>query len=424
MNHEFSFIYALLQKGDFSEVVHRKIDERYFKNDDTKKAFKFISDFWQKYGKLPKIKTFEEKIGVEVKKAKEPFGYYCDKLKEKNSYLLITKGMEKVNKILDEDVGQAREELNKLTFILQKDESSRDVSFKESLGITKKEYLERKEREGITGYSYGYRWLDRHLSGLNPEDFLVIVARQKSGKTFLACVLANNLMNQGLNVMFSTLEMSESLIRRRLMAIRYKLPYGRFKEGNLTDFEEKKLRKVKEDDDKAGDIKIVSDIYSTSSLLIKIKQCKPDVVFVDGFYLLETKSDSLWEKITEISRGLRKVAQITRVPLICTTQLNRKALLKSSLPELHHISFADAIGQDATAVLAMFQNDKLKDSKHMVLRLIGGRETELTCRAINWNLEKMDFSQLTRKESDRVTMPYLKGRTGDEVASDGAMKEF
>jgi hypothetical protein len=85
----------------------------------------------------------------------------------------------------------------------------------------------------------------------------------------------------------------------------------------------------------------------------KIRDFKPDIVFVDGMYLMKddrTNSRNVdWKNITNISQDLKLTAQDFDIPLVGVTQANRSAD-KSTGEDLTELAYADALGQDADAV--------------------------------------------------------------------------
>jgi len=85
----------------------------------------------------------------------------------------------------------------------------------------------------------------------------------------------------------------------------------------------------------------------------KVRDFHPDIVFVDGMYLMKddrTNSRSIdWKNVAHISQDLKMMAGDFDIPLVGVTQANRGAE-KSKGEDLTELSYADALGQDADAV--------------------------------------------------------------------------
>jgi replicative DNA helicase len=83
---------------------------------------------------------------------------------------------------------------------------------------------------------------------------------------------------------------------------------------------------------------------------------KPDIVIVDGIYLMRGMAgESHWEKITNVSRGLKEIAEGEGVPLLGIHQASRKAI--GTRIEVEHVAYSDALAQDADLMLAINAED-------------------------------------------------------------------
>lgn len=92
----------------------------------------------------------------------------------------------------------------------------------------------------------------------------------------------------------------------------------------------------------------------------KIDKYQPDVLYVDGLYLMSSdggrKNQQTNERVENISRAARQMVLDTGVPLIATMQANRKAASHQNA-ELDEVALSDAASQDAT-LLARIINEK------------------------------------------------------------------
>ena len=71
---------------------------------------------------------------------------------------------------------------------------------------------------GISGLSSGLKDLDRVLHGFENSDLIVVGARPAMGKTGFLLSLAINMAEQGIPVLFYSLEMSNKQIIRRIIS--------------------------------------------------------------------------------------------------------------------------------------------------------------------------------------------------------------
>ena len=66
---------------------------------------------------------------------------------------------------------------------------------------------------------------------------------------------------------------------------------------------------------------------TVSGIQAKIQELEPDVVIVDGAYMMQSEDDRFEpgsaQAITSISRGLKRLAQSTKIPIVVTTQASQ-----------------------------------------------------------------------------------------------------
>ena len=99
-----------------------------------------------------------------------------------------------------------------------------------------------------------------------------------------------------------------------------------------------------------------------------------------------------WERTTQASRQLKKIASITNNKIVATTQFNRDASKKKgNQGRLEDLGYADALGQDASTVTPMWQDEDLKAEKIMQLRMLKNRDDQPVECAIRWDLMQMNF---------------------------------
>jgi hypothetical protein len=94
-------------------------------------------------------------------------------------------------------------------------------------------------------------------------------------------------------------------------------------------------------------------VQSTKDLRSLIYTYDPDLIMVDGIYLMsDGKADSQWEKITGVSRELKQIAEGEGKPLLGIHQASRKAIGAGRI-DVEHVAYSDALAQDADLLLAI-----------------------------------------------------------------------
>ncbi len=217
--------------------------------------------------------------------------------------------------------------------------------------------------------------------GVQEDDYIVFYGRPKSMKTWVMAYMLGEAFRQGKRVLIYTKEMTQDNIFQRASACIGRIPYQEFRTGKLEVWDEATLDELVQEAKACGYDPIclsgrdAEGGDTVSWLHAKIEKYKPDVVFVDGMYLLQAqnKKGAMWERVTEISRGLRDMVLATKIPLIATMQANRGAA-KHASGNLDELAYADAIGQDATITIRCIAE---KSSPTIALVMAGSREFKL-----------------------------------------------
>lgn len=215
-------------------------------------------------------------------------------------------------------------------------------------------------KEAATGraadFSLGHSVLDEDLIGAEKGDFYLIAGTPAAGKTWLLLKTLYTLwFKEHLNVLLFSFELNRKLITRRLDSIVAGVRYNLFRRGLLTPDEmrhfQKQLLRLKQ-------VPSFFEILTTEQcdpmaktsparldyVYGKILQLKPDIVGIDGFYLMHGIGDSDWTRMAYLTRGFHGITQATGVNGWATTQLTKTSDDKN--PKLRDLSFSWTFAQD------------------------------------------------------------------------------
>lgn len=237
----------------------------------------------------------------------------------------------------------------------------------------KSRYERRKATDGVIGIPYPWDCLNAMTGGMCPGDLIYIYGRPGMMKSWLLSVIAAETANAKRRVLLYTKEIDDVTLAERVASIHLGIDYGAFRAGQLPPSEENtfydyidelcNMSAADEDGDNPG-IFFVTDKgcktpRTVQQLMIIAERINPDVIFVDGFYLLNPgrihAKKSNHEKIQVISRELKSYAQSLKVPIICTSQANRDGKKNANVGETEDAAFSDAVGQDADAMFRCFK---------------------------------------------------------------------
>lgn len=392
MNISKEIVSKIIETKSLVEVLDYNIDETYFKG-KWREVFKYIREFTISYETVPTLsELYDEFPKILLNDVDKNFSYLIDKLIKEKEKTVIEEGLVSIQREVKDNPSLAKHQLQLLlTEVMTNIGKKEDINLIEDTESRFKRHTERKKVKGIDGIPTGFDFIDEGTAGFHAEDLIVLVARQGVGKTFLSLILAVNQWKLGNKILYLTKEMSIDRIADRFDAIAGKLGYTAFRKGMV----DKEYYKKKLDEIKLGTDFIVSQLHGGISVIMsKIQKHQPDVVYIDGMYLLEDERGAVakWERMTNITRDLKVLAQLRKIPIVGTTQLNRGA--DGEDIELLNISYSDAIGQDADIVIAMYRTSEMKEVKEMGVRFLKLREGELNKGKMNWDFETMDFEFL------------------------------
>ena len=213
------------------------------------------------------------------------------------------------------------------------------------------------------GLATGYPDLDRFLSWC-PGDLVILAGRTSMGKTSLALNLALRAATAGVPAGLFSLEMSQSQLIRRLLAIQGKIDASRLNRVRLQAEEWQALYRAA-----AGMCDLpfwIDDSPSLSVLELRSRARRArgkgqlDLLVVDYLQLVRPlrRGRSREEEVAETCRGLKTLAGELKIPILALAQLSRKVEDRpQKRPQLADLRESGAIEQDADLVLFIYRDE-------------------------------------------------------------------
>lgn len=190
------------------------------------------------------------------------------------------------------------------------------------------EILKKKQQNSIT---YNLSILDKATGGLEKGQYIIVAGRPSVGKSsFLQFVGLENAL-KGKKVLFVSAEMSEEMIVKRILTT-YK-PETIPQTFNI----------------------LIASTTDTIDNEISRKARDFDLVLIDYIQLLKPKKNlkDLYERITEVSGEIKKMATKYNIPFLCASQFSRKA--ENQQPTLADLKESGALEQDADVVISLWR---------------------------------------------------------------------
>lgn len=418
-NIEKGFMSKLLETGDFKILKDQQIKADFFTGEN-KRIYLYIQKVYQESSEVPtprallqKFPSYELELhtveGKEFIGTDESLTYWCTQIREKALHNRLVDSTEEIAEMLDN--GESQKAFSKMKSAVWSIET--EVSVTTSMDITKTDdrkqaYLERKKNKGMMGIASGIPLLDYLLKGFIKETLTTLIAVPGIGKTWLLIRFAAYAQLNGYKVCFFITEMSNDIMRDRFEAMLFGMmngdfSYSQFKAGALPKNVENDYFEFLEEELPQLEPLIVESATGVSSVVSVIERENPDIVFIDGAYLMEddqgAKDD--WLRITNISRDLKKTAKSRHLPIIINTQADKNTSKRTG-PELGSIMYSQSVGQDSDNVLALFRDEIMIKDNEMGIKILKQREGVLGKVYTNWDFDTMDFSCIYSETSDGV----------------------
>lgn len=231
----------------------------------------------------------------------------------------------------------------------------------------KKTALEILEGEPEQSIMTGFKTLDWVMKGLKRGRVLTVAGRPGTGKTAFCLRMLDNLPTNERAIYFS-LEMSRREITERLMAAQNYIKLDSIINKKFTESDREKIKGSKlmrydniVIDDSPG---MSINKIRAKARIEKIKHGL-SVVFIDHIGLLNPSLTGMksYERITEISKGMKELAKELDITVIALSQLNRAPdTREKGEPMLSDLRDSGSIEQDSDQVLLLYNPDYQEQS--------------------------------------------------------------
>lgn len=216
----------------------------------------------------------------------------------------------------------------------------------------------------------GYPKLDYNLN-LSQHDLLIIAGGTGTGKTAFALNLLDNLSHKYPCIYFN-MEMSKNVLYKRLLSINTSIDITKLNKINELEDKEKNLLREAMRDIESRKIMLVNKSMNIEEIKREIANINTDnhiIVFADHIGLINSKGNSLYEKMTNIAKELRAISLNYNCTVIGLCQLSRDSQRNNDKsPALQDLRDSGEIEQSARKVLLLYNpNQQDFNSKDMQL---------------------------------------------------------
>lgn len=373
---EISVLGAMLIDGEAVARALELVDEGMFYREPNRYAFRAMASLFQTGVAIDPVSLAEwltargalDRIGgmpriAELLDAGQPGAhveYHCDIIRERFQRRRIIEACNK-GVVLAHDPETQPEKAADAVGELLSESVSRAGGMEWIKKILYPTFQQIEDRQnaggGLTGLATGLADLDEMTGGIQKGDLVVIAARPSMGKTALVTGLAlHAAISEQKAVAFFSFEMSKAQVVQRMLAYESLVDLGRIVRGRLRDDDFGRLAQA------AGHLNtapiFIEDggeptvtAVKAGARRIKREQGGLGLIVVDYMQLMDGAGDNRNQEVSEISKGLKRLAKELEAPVVALSQLSRAPEQRSNhRPILSDLRESGSIEQDADLV--------------------------------------------------------------------------
>jgi replicative DNA helicase len=403
---ERDLVSKILNVRDLAEVADSGVTPAFFQEHQHREAFRFILDHHRKYSSVPSEDAF--KVGFDptyrISECPDSLQYYVDTLTEHYSLYLLEDGLVKATDAFD--AGNTKDAKKFLAETL--DMVNREIQTTRVSDITQtgpdrlKRYAEYAKADGaLKGISSGFSFIDHATGGFQKKQLITFVGPPKAGKSTIMLLAAMAAHMGFYRPLFIGFEMSNEEQEERHDAIRAGISHKKLREGRLRGDDMRAIDKMLKRLSSMPPLIFSEDSQGTSTVLgvtALVEKYKPDIVFVDGVYLMDDdhgERKGSPQALTNITRSFKRMAQNFDIAVAISTQVLEWKMDRKRGVTSGSIGYSSSFGQDSDCVIAVENTD---DPNIKKVKIVFGRNTPGAEAFVLWDWETGEFTELEDPE--------------------------
>lgn len=365
---------ALLAKtihdGDILTVVNARITPEFFTDDRYRRVFEYLLEHWRKYGTAPDIDVVNRAFpSYEWPKYGHTIDYFIDGIRQRRKHSILTEVLTEAITHLN-DTHEPNADDNAITSlregllqVLTETAPTYDVDLTKMWSQLDETLEDRNLDPGyMRGITTGFHGINYVTGGFQPEQFIVMIGLPKAMKSSTLLAMAKAVHAAGKLPMVVGFEMSNEEQIDRLMSLYGQVSLTKVINGAYNEAERKRIIATIKALDSGPPFILSVDLASAmtvAGLQAKIMEARPDVLFIDGCYLMQSELPKVEpgsaQALTDIARGLKRLAQAQKIPIVVTTQATMTRS-KGGL-SMYSAMYTQAFGQSADLMLGVERVD-------------------------------------------------------------------
>jgi RecA/RadA recombinase len=390
-DNEHRLISKVVRDREIIPVLERGVKDDWIVDDDVRRVWKFIREHYTEYKEVPSAAIVKDNFpNFKLYDVQDNIDYMLDQMVAFRRRTLTKTGLETtIEKFQSNDHEAALTEMsNTVTKVNEQGIKGTTHIDLTKTSATRLEAYQNIQNNKLLGIPTGFAKIDEATAGLQGGQLITVIAPPKTGKSQISLQVAINVHEAGFTPMFQSFEMNNHEQAQRHDSMRSHVSNSRFRRGQLDTLEEQRWKDTMARVDGMQPFHLVDAVngLTIDSLLATTERLKPDILFVDGVYLMMdqvTGDANTPQALTNITRGLKRVAQRLNIPVIITTQ-TLLWKMKGGKVSADSIGYSSSFFQDSDVILGL---ETVDDEEHLrTLKIVQSRnaapgsETSITWR--------------------------------------------
>ena len=391
-DNEHRLVSKVIRDRDIIPALQRGVNDAWFLDDDNKRVWAFVRKHYTDYNEVPTAVTVKDHYpNFKVLDVEDTVDYLLDTMVDFRRRLLTRQGLETAIEQLQGNNHDAALIAMEATIAKVNEQGILGIHELDLTKNTEERYKEYKalQNQEFLGIPTGFTKIDEATAGLQGGQLITIIAPPKTGKSQIALKMAINVHQQGYVPMFQSFEMNNHEQQQRHDAMRANISHGRLRRGKLLPAEEDRYVDILNAMENERSFHLIDAVngITVSALAAKIEQIKPDIVFVDGVYLMLDEISGEMntpQAITNVTRALKRLAQKINKPVIITTQ-TLLWKMRAGKVTADSIGYSSSFFQDSDVILGLEPVEEDEDIR--LLKIVASRNCGPSETALTWRWE-------------------------------------
>jgi archaellum biogenesis ATPase FlaH len=410
-DNEHRLVSKVIAERHIIPVLERGIKDDWIVDDDLRRVWKFVREHYTNYREVPTVVTVKDNFpNFQVIKVEDTIDYLIDTMVAFRRNMLTRNGLQEVmEKMTLNDHDAALMEMGKTISIV----NDQGVIGTTHVDLTRDpdkrwEEYENVQNSVLLGVPTGFAKIDEATAGLQGGQLITVIAPPKTGKSQIALQMAINVHKAGMVPMFQSFEMNNHEQSQRHDAMRANVSNARLRRGKLQTTEEDRYLQMLDYMKQAHPFHLVDAVngLTIDSLMAKAEQPNPDILFVDGVYLMldqVTGDANTPQALTNITRGLKRIAQRLNIPIVITTQ-TLLWKMKGGKVSADSIGYSSSFFQDSDVILGLEPVEA--DDSVRLLKVVQARNCPPSETSITWNWDTGCFHDEDKQATCKYCTPW------------------